>query len=166
MILIKTLASEMSLLQTFNRITAAFTGDDVRTLKRREYFFPKYAYNPLWGSAGETEKPSLARLPLNIPQQRTVNPTNIIGGVYWKDSPITSDPRFWVKFHARKQNAWTDNYDKRWRLRPADFLPRTELRYRNIGDGSQVGALQPRTVNVYDPIRRGVVPFSSLGTRA
>lgn len=156
----------MSILQTFNRITSAFMGDEVRHVKKREYFYNKSAYNPLWGNAGWTEEPSLTRVKTNIPFQRAITPATVAGQSYFKTHPILSDPEFWVKFHARKQNAWSDNYDRRWRMRPQDFLPRTELRFRNIGDGSAVGGLQPHTLNVYDPIRRGVVPFSSLGTRA
>ncbi len=158
----------MSLVQTFNRLAAAFTGDGIRQRKgatEREYFFPKSHYHPLWGTGGLTETPSLARIPTTIPFQRRFTPTTVAGDVHHKEHPILGDPRFWQKFHARKANAWRDNYEPIWRMRPRDYLPMTELRYQNIGPNEQVGSLTPKTVVSYTPIQHGVVPFSMLNTR-
>ncbi len=150
----------MSLLQTFNRLTSAVFGDSVRTVPERQYFYPKSHYHPLWGTPGMTQEPRVLNVKANIPHQRRINPTNVAGDVPWQDHPILSDAGFWHKFAERKRNAWGDNYERTWRMRSIDFLPRTELRYRNIASGEHVGALQPNTIVPYRPMVKGGVDTS------
>lgn len=157
----------MSLLQTFDRISAALTGDAGPVSRKRTdrpHYFPDGHYHPLWGT-GLPQNPSVAKVSANIPFQRRFNPTNTAGNVFFKEDPITGDPEFWKAFHARKHNAWGTNYEPTWRMHPRDYLPRTELSYRNIGDNEQIGSLRPNTVYSHTPIQHGVVSFSSLNTR-
>lgn len=157
-------------LHGINRISSAFMGGDAvgfkqRTGPERQMFFPKSFYHPLWGVGGLTEKPGVAKVALNIPYQRRFNPTNIPADSFHKEHPILNDPNFARKFQARKYNAWQDNYQPIWRTKARDFLPRTELRYQDIGTHEQVGSLTPHTRANYRPIQEGVVSFSSLNTR-
>jgi|SRR5688572_13622496 len=132
--------------------------------QRSEHPYPKLVYHPFAGHAGTTEEPKISKAKTNIPFQRQDHPSKVVAGD-WKTHAITGDPAFWEAYHARKRHAWGDNYTWQMQLTHDCTLPRTELRYRNIGTGEQIGSLTRRSPTVYHPIQMGVPDISRHKTR-